>query len=141
MKTQLQFRIGLVKPAKELVVGRSIKATDKAWREAIFGLGGSRKRIGGVKIGAVDGQPLAVIAELQTEVRPGTPIWTIQGEHGIYAIAGPAAVYNDLGYGPATLGISLDRLKDLVAFNPEWAALKEGLRRTLEARSQTDATS
>jgi hypothetical protein len=141
LKSHLQFRIGLVKPDKRLIVGRTIKATDHAWRTAIFGMGGSKKRIGGVKIGAIDGQPLALIAELQTEVLPGLPIWTIQGEHGIYGIAGPGAVYNDLGYGPATLGISIDRLMDLVDFDPEPEAMKEGLRRTLEARSQGNATS
>lgn len=133
MKTQLQFRIGLVKPVKALVVGRTIKAKDSAWRTAIFGMGGSRKRIGGVRLGTVDGQPLALIAELQSEIDSSEHgIWTIQGEKGLYALIGPAAVYNDAGYGPATLGLSIDRLKELITFAPDVEQMKEGLARTLE---------
>jgi len=133
------FRIGLVKPAKQMVVGRSIKATDKAWREAIFGLGGSRKRIGGIKLGTVHGQPLALLAELQTEVRDGLQVFLIQGEHCTYGIAGPAAVYNDLGYGPATLGISMNQLQALVTFDPSPEALADALRRTAEWSQNANA--
>jgi hypothetical protein len=131
MKTQLSLRIGLIKPVKALVVGRTIKATDRAWKEAMFGLGGSRRRIGGIRLGTIDGQPLALIAELQTEVFHEHGHWTIESEKGLYALIGPAAVYNDAGFGPATLGISIDRLKELVTFNPNVVQMAEGLKRTL----------
>lgn len=138
MKTQLRFRIGLVKPGKAFVRDQVIKATDWAWRTAIFGMGGTRKRIGGAKIGVVDGQPLAVIVELQAEVPHGSPVWTIETETGLWAFCGPGAVFNDAGFGPASLGIPLERLKSIVTFNPEAKALEEGLRRTLESRSKVD---
>lgn len=131
---ELSFAIGLVKPVKGLVVKRIIKATDRAWREAIFGLGGSKKRIGGVRLGTIDGQPLALIAELQTEARSNSPIWTFQAKGGVLAFMGPAAVYNDAGFGPASLGISIDRLKELVDFLPDPVTLPDGLRRTLDMR-------
>lgn len=135
-----KFVIGLVRPHRENVFTRSIKATDRAWREAIFGMGGSKKRIGGAKIGSVDGQPLAVIAELPEATAARLPYWTIKTDAGLWAFAGPAAVYNDAGYGPATVGLTVDRLRELVDFNPEPQAMAEGLRRTLDARSQPNAT-
>jgi hypothetical protein len=138
MKTQLSLRIGLIKPVRALVVGRTIKATDRAWKEAMFGLGGSRRRIGGIRLGMIDGQPLALIAELQTEIVQGHGYWTIDSENGLYAIIGPAAVYNDVGYGPATLGISIDRLKELVTFNPNVVQMAEGLERTLALQESDD---
>lgn len=139
MKQLMQFRIGLVKPVKRLVVGRTIKATDKAWREAIFGFGGTRKRLGGVRLGTVDGQPLALIAELQTAVvSEGSP-WVIRGGDRSYALIGPAAVYNDAGYGPATLGISIDRLKELVDFEPDEALMAEALRNTTDLEGEDHA--
>lgn len=140
MKTQLRFSIGLVKPVKCIVSRRQIKATDRAWKEAIFGLGGSSKRIAGAQIGTVDMQPLAVIAELPDAVADGTPIWTIQTDTGLYAFAGPAAVYNDAGFGPATLGIPIERLREIITFNPDPDAIQDGLRRTIKSRSRDDAT-
>lgn len=131
-----RFTIGLVKPARRSVLKQTIRATDRAWRTAIFGLGGSRKRIAGAKIGIVDGQPLAVIGELPEMVREGTPVFTIETENGLYAFAGPCAVYNDLGFGPGTLGITRERLAEIVKFDPDPAALQDGLRRTIQTRSQ-----
>lgn len=140
MKRSFQrFHIGLVKPVKALVVSRSIKATDEAWREAIFGLGGSRKRIGGIRLGTIDGQPLALLCELQTEIVKESAYWTIESEKGLYAIIGPAAIYNDAGFGPANIGISIGRLKELVTFNPDVEQMAEGLRRTLELQESDDA--
>lgn len=139
MRAQLQFGIGLVKPTKARIFRRVVKATDKAWREAIFGMGGSRKRIAGARIGPVDGQPLAVIVELQSECSPGTACWTIRTDKGLFAFAGPGAVYNDAGFGPATLALPLERLEAIVEFDPDPKALEEGLRRTLESRSPDNA--
>ena len=139
MKRQLQFRIALVKPAKKLVVGRTIKATDHAWRSAIFGLGGSRKRIAGIKFGMIDGQPIAALTELQENVETGAPVWTIETPRGLFAFAGPGAVYNDLGYGPGTLGLSIDRLREMVSFDPDPATLQEALRRTLDWKPEANA--
>ena len=136
MKAQLRFSIGLVKPSKRLVARRQIKATDRAWREAIFGLGGSRKRIGGAQIGMIDGQPIAVIAELPEEVDTDLPHWAIETTEGLWAFVGPAAVYNDAGYGPASLGLALDRLRELVLFDLDAETLQSGLRRTLQKRGQ-----
>jgi hypothetical protein len=141
VKQQFYFRIGLIKPVKALIVGRTIKASDKAWREAIFGFGGTRKRLGGVKLGTVDGQPLAMIVELQTakfdRLPAGAP-WVIRGEKRMYALLGPAAVFNDAGFGPATLGISIDRLKELVTFDPDAETLGEALRQTHELEDTDD---
>ena len=139
MKTQLTFRIGLIKPAKALVVGRSIKATDRAWREAIFGFGGTRKRLGGIKLGMVDGQPLALICELQTESTTTGAPWVITGAERPYALVGPAAVYNDAGFGPATLGISIDRLREIVRFDPDPTLLLAALRNTRELEDEDNA--
>jgi hypothetical protein len=132
------FSIGLVRPVKARVFKATIRATDRAWRTAIFGMGGSNKRIAGARIGVVDGQPLAVIAELQSECAHGTPVWTIETEAGLWAFIGPAAIYNDAGFGPATLGITRDRLAEIVKFNPDPVALQEGLQRTIESRSKPD---
>lgn len=138
MKTDFKIRIGLVKPVKALVVGRTIKTTDRAWKEAMFGLGGSRKRIGGVRLGTIDGQPLALIAELQSEIVQGRGIWTIDAEKGPFAFIGVAAVYNDAGFGPASLGISIDRLKELVSFFPSPEKLEQALRRTKDVEESDD---
>lgn len=135
-----QFGIGLVKPVKATCFRRSIKATDRAWREAIFGFGGTKRRIGGAQIGAVDGQPLAVIAELPDTLADGTPIWTIETEAGLFAFAGPAAVYNDAGFGPATLGLDVERLREIITFDPDPEKIEDGLRRTIQTRSRDDAT-
>jgi hypothetical protein len=136
----VEFRVGIVKPVKRMVFRTTIRATDRAWRTAIFGMGGSKKRIAGAKIGVVDGQPLAVIGELPEEVADGTPVWTITTEQGLWAFAGPCAIFNDAGFGPATLGISRDRLVEIVGFDPDPAALEEGLQRTLESRSKPNGT-
>lgn len=138
MKRQTYFRIGIVRPGKAVVLDQRIKATDRAWRTAIFGMGGSKKRIAGAKLGMIDGQPIAVIGELPDEVVEGTPIWTIQADDGLFAFAGNCAVYNDLGYGPATLGLDLERLRELINFDPEPEALQDGLRRTIQARTPKD---
>lgn len=131
--------IAIVKPNKAIVARHVIKATDRAWRTAIFGLGGSSKRIAGARLGTVLGQPLSVICELPAMVKPGTPIWTIQGAIGLFAFAGPAAVFNDAGYGPANLGLSVDQLRGLIGFDPDPIALAEGLANTLKAREEKDA--
>jgi hypothetical protein len=139
MKTQFKIRIGLIKPVRRMVVGRTIKATDRAWREAMFGLGGSRRRLGGVRLGVVDGQPLALIVELQTErITDGGSPWVITGGERSYAMIGPAAVYNDAGFGPADLGISLDRLKEMVRFDPDPTLLEAALRNTKELEDSDD---
>lgn len=138
--SQMRFRIGLVKPVSRMIVGRTIKATDKAWREAIFGLGGSRKRIAGLKFGNVEGQPLAVITELQENIAPGTPVWTIETPRGLFAFAGPGAIYNDMGFGPGSLGVGIDRLKELIQFDPDPVALQEALQRTLEWKPEANAS-
>lgn len=140
MQAPQRFAIGLVKPVKANVYRRAIKATDRAWREAIFGFGRTNKRIGGVQIGVVDGQPLAVIGEMPDAVAEGTPIWTIETESGLFAFAGPAAVYNDAGFGPATLGLDTDRLREIITFDPDPEKIEEGLRRTIQSRSREDAT-
>jgi hypothetical protein len=135
MKVQLSFRIGIVKPVKRIIAGRTIKATDRAWREAIFGLGGSKKRIGGAKIGAVDSQPLAVIAQMPEDAGDG-PAWTISTDVGVWGFIGPAAVYNDASFGPATLGISVDRLREIVTFDPDPSELSAALAQTLKSRTE-----
>lgn len=136
MASILAFRIAVVKPNRRVVLFPRIRATDRAWRTAIFGIGGSSKRIGGAKIGAVRGQPLAVIGELPEEVEPHLPVWTIETESGLYAFAGPCAVYNDAGFGPASIGIDRATLESIVAFDPEPERLAAGLKKTLETRSQ-----
>lgn len=133
MKPQMTFAIGLVKPVKRRVFRRFIKATDKSWREAIFGLGGSRKRIARASIGTIDGQPIRVICELQTEIVEGVP-WMIRSDTDTFAFVGPAAVYNDAGYGPASLGIALDQLEARVTFDPEPDVLKKALQATAESK-------
>jgi hypothetical protein len=138
MKGVMRFSIGLVKPVKALAFKRSVRATDRAWKEAIFGLGGSSKTLASAVIGCVDGQPLKVIVESQATVRPGTPIWTIETDAGLWAFAGNGAVFNDAGYGPAALGIGLERLREIVIFNPEPKALHEALERAHKSRSQAD---
>lgn len=133
-KVQDAFRVGIIKPGKRIVARIPIKATDRAWRTAIFGLGGSSKRIGGVQIGNIDGQPLAVIGELPEEVDHDLPHWAIETDQGLWAFIGPCAIYNDAGYGPATLGLTADRLRELVQFDLDPEVMQEGLRRTLQKR-------
>lgn len=139
MKTQLSFHIGVVKPNKRVVRLEMVKAKDSAWRRAIFGFGGSSKRIGGAVIGMVDGQPLSVIGELPDTVADETPVWTITTDRGLFAFAGPCAVFNNAGFGPATLGITRIRLQSIVDFDPSPENMIAGLKRTLEARSQDHA--
>lgn len=134
--SKLRFSVGLIKPVKRLVVRRQILATDRAWREAIFGLGGTQKRIGGARIGLVGAQPLAVIAELPEEVDQDAPHWSIETDAGLWAFIGPGAVYNDAGFGPANLGITLETLQSIVRFDLPMDELQEGLRRTLQKRGE-----
>jgi hypothetical protein len=139
MKTQFRFRVAVVRPGKRIVAGQTVKATDHAWRTAIFGMGGSRRRLGRAHVGMIDGQPIAVIAELPETVEEGTPVWTLTTEKGLWAFSGPAAVHNDAGFGPAPIGISLDRLKEAICFDPDPAALAKGLKKTLEQRGPANA--
>lgn len=138
MKQQIRFTIGIVRPAKKLTLVQTIKATDRAWRTAIFGMGGSRKRIGGARIGNLHGQPLAVIAELPEEVDHDQPHWAIETDDGLWAFIGPAAIYNDAGFGPATLALSHGELRDAVKFDLDVDALQDGLRRTLQVRGREE---
>jgi hypothetical protein len=132
----LFFNIAIIKPNRRTIVTQQIKATDRAWRTAIFGLGGSKRRIGGAQLGPVLNQPLAVIGELPEEVRAGAPVWTIRTDRGLFGFAGPCAVFNDAGFGPASIGLTRDNLLSIVEFDPDPAALAEGLKNTLASRSQ-----
>ncbi len=130
-----RIRICVVKPDKGTICLRQIKATDQAWREAMFGIRARKTRIAGARLGLIGIWPVATIVELPSEVEPDTKIWTIRTDEGLFALAGPGAVYNDAGFGPASIGVPLDDLRRRIQFNPDPAEVEEGLARTLAARS------
>lgn len=138
MKVQQYFAIGIVKPGKAFVARVRIKATDKEWRKAIFGMGGTKKRIAGARGFTIDGQPIAVIGELPDEVADGTTAWLLRTDKGVYGFLGPCAVYNDAGFGPATLGITVDRLRECVEFDVPPERMQEALRSTIQARTEKE---
>lgn len=133
-KTVGFFRVALIKPTKRVISRVPIKATDRAWRTAIFGMGGGRKRLGGVRLGSLGISRVALICELPSEVAPNTPVWTIRTDLGLFAIAGPAALYNDIGFGPATLTATEEEVRSAINFDPDPAEMAAGLQATLTAR-------
>lgn len=129
------FRIAIIKPVKRVILRVPVKATDRAWRTAIFGMGGGSRRLGGVRLGLIGISRVALIAELQSEVADGTPVWTIRTDRGLFAIAGPAALFNDIGFGPAALTATPDELNEAINFDPSTEDMVAGLAATLEARN------
>lgn len=134
-KTIGRFQVAIIKPVKKVIVRLPVKATDRAWRTAIFGMGGGSKRIGGVRLGLIGISRVALICELPGEVAAGTPVWTIKTDLGLFAIAGPAALYNDIGFGPAALTVTPEELRDAVNFDPDPEEMRAGLEATINARN------
>lgn len=128
------FRVAIIKPVKKAILRLPVKATDRAWRTAIFGMGGGSKRLGGVRLGLIGISRVALICELPSEVADGTPVWTITTDLGLFAIAGPAALYNDIGFGPAALTVTDEELRVAVNFDPDPDEMAAGLAATIKAR-------
>ncbi len=129
-----RFGIAVVKPERKSVLQKTVKASDRAWKEALFGIGGSKVNLGRARVGTLGGQPLSVIVQRPAEVPDGTAVWTLRTQDGLFAFSGPGAVYGDASFGPAALLVDSDVLLAAIEFDPDPEALAEGLRNTLQKR-------
>lgn len=130
------FGIAIVRPSRKAVIEKTVKASDRAWRNAIFGLGGSKIALGRAQIGQIDGQPLAVLCQHFRDWPADAPHWSIRTDRGLFAFAGPAAIYGNAGFGPAAILARRESLEAAIEFDPDPATLAEGLKRTTEERKE-----
>ena len=99
------MRVLLVRPEKKLVASVRIEATDKGFRKMLFGLRGASRRLGQTRLGVTEQQQAMVAISEFYDGAEGAP-WAFQRDDGtLCPFLGPAVVYSDIGYGPASLAM------------------------------------